>query len=92
MFVDDKLMFEIYRDDSYSDEFRVVFYTELDDHNRDVEINRAMAGENFFDGYILALKKDRAKQCLEGILERLNAGEDISPARVAEELADFLAD
>jgi putative component of toxin-antitoxin plasmid stabilization module len=90
MFEGDKVMFEIYRDSAYSDEFRVVFYTELDEHNKDAEINRAMAGEHFFDGYILSMKKERAKQRIASILERLNAGEEIQPEKVEDELAEFL--
>ena len=85
-------MFEIYRDGTYSEEYRVIFYTELNDHDRDGEINRAMAGENFFDAYILSSKKDRAKGRIDEIVKRLNAGEQIPPAKIEEELADFLVD
>ena len=38
----DKIMFEIYKSNDYSNEYRVVYFSELDDHNRDKEIDRAM--------------------------------------------------
>ena len=38
----DKIMFEIYKANDYTDEYRVVYFSELDDHNRDKEIDNAM--------------------------------------------------
>ena len=38
----DKIMFEIYKENIYSDRYRVVYFSELDDHNKDKEIDRAM--------------------------------------------------
>ena len=43
-FESDKTMFEIYRDLRFGSHFRVVYFTELQDHNKESEINRAMAG------------------------------------------------
>ena len=68
----DKIMFEIYKENVYSGEYRVVYFSELDDHNKDKEIDRAMKGDHFFDGFILSLKKDRAMKQIEDILEKLN--------------------
>ena len=48
----DKIMFEIYKENVYSGEYRVVYFSELDDHNKDKEIDRAMKGDHFFDGFI----------------------------------------
>ena len=31
----DKIMFEIYKENIYSDRYRVVYFSELDDHNKD---------------------------------------------------------
>ena len=69
----DKIMFEIYKANDYTDEYRVVYFSELDDHNRDKEIDNAMKGNHFFDGFILTLKKERAMKQIEDILEKLNA-------------------
>ena len=70
----DKIMFEIYKANDYTDEYRVVYFSELDDHNRDKEIDNAMKGNHFFDGFILTLKKERAMKQIEDILEKLNDG------------------
>src|SRR5205807_6967291 len=51
-FESDKIMFEIYRETEYTGKYRVVYFTELQDHNKETEINHAMAGEHFFDGFI----------------------------------------
>jgi hypothetical protein len=87
----DKIMFQIYRDTTYSSKYKVVYFTELGDHNREAEINRALAGEAFYDGFIRAFRKDAAKRVIEGYLERLNAGEGIQPRDLDEALADYLA-
>lgn len=75
----DKVMFEIYRETQYSGKYKVVYFTELGDHNREFEINRALAGEHFLDGFIKNHRKDEAKDVIEGLLKRMNAGEKISP-------------
>jgi len=71
-------MFEVYRDKSYDRDFRVVYYTELEDHNKESEINRALAGEHFVDGYLRNYGKDDAKKVIDGLLERLNSGEVVT--------------
>ena len=88
----DKIMFEIYKDNVYSGEYRVVYFSELDDHNKDKEIDRAMKGDHFFDGFILSLKKDRAMKQIEDILEKLNDGETLDDQYMNKYLEEFLAD
>tara|TARA_B100001105_G_scaffold36642_1_gene25905 strand:+ start:1572 stop:1865 length:294 start_codon:yes stop_codon:yes gene_type:complete len=88
----DKIMFEIYKENVYSGEYRVVYFSELDDHNKDKEINRAMKGDHFFDGFILSLKKDRAMKQIEDILEKLNDGETLDDQYMNKYLEEFLAD
>ena len=75
----DKVMFEVYRETQYSGKYKVVYFTELGDHNREFEINRALSGEHFCDGYIKNHGKDEAKDVIEGLLRRLNAGENLTP-------------
>ena len=82
-------MFEIYRDRTYSGQYRVVYYTELDDHNKEQEINRAMAGVSFFDGFLKNYRKEEGKQVIAGFVERLNRGETVDPAELAAALADY---
>ena len=37
-----KVMFEIYREAGYGRKYRVVYFTELNEHNKEAEINRAL--------------------------------------------------
>jgi hypothetical protein len=69
-------MFEIYRA-AYDGGFRVVYYTELDDDNKDTEIERALAGQHFYDGFILTRSSDEAKQIIDAVIGRLNEGEQV---------------
>ena len=87
----DKIMFEIYKENVYSGEYRVVYFSELDDHNKDKEIDRAMKGDHFFDGFILTLKKDLAMIQIEDILEKLNDGETLDDQYMNKYLEEFLA-
>jgi len=86
----DKIMFEIYKANDYTDEYRVVYFSELDDHNRDKEIDNAMKGDHFFDGFILTLKKERAIKQIEDILEKLNDGETLDEHNIIKQLEEFL--
>ena len=87
----DKIMFEIYKANDYTDEYRVVYFSELDDHNRDKEIDNAMKGDHFFDGFILTLKKERAMKQIEDILEKLNDVVTLDDHYVNKQLEEFLA-
>ena len=89
-FDSDKIMFEIYREATYSRRYRVVYFTELQDHNKESEINRAMAGEHFCDGFIRNYRKDQAKEVITRLIERLNAGEAVTKEIVERELRPFV--
>ncbi len=91
LFESDKVMFEIYRETEYTGKYRVVYFTELQDHNKESEINHALGGEHYFDGYLKNLRKDEAKQIIAGLLDRLNRGESLPPAEVERALGDHLA-
>ena len=86
----DKVMFEIYRETSYTGKYRVVYFTELTDLNKEWEINRAMAGEHFYDGFIKNWRKDQAKAIIDSFLRRLNEGEPLTPEKLEEELREFI--
>jgi hypothetical protein len=85
----DRIMFEIYRETTYSGRYRVVYFTELNDHNRDTEINRALAGEHFYDGFINSFRKDEAKNIIEGTIAQLNEGRAVDPQALAKALAPY---
>jgi hypothetical protein len=87
----DKVMFEIYRENGYNRRYRVVYFTELQDHNKETEINHALAGEHYFDGFIKNFRKDEAKEIIDSILGRLNDGESVDPQEVERALGDHMA-
>ncbi len=86
-----KVMFEIYREAAYDRLYRVVYFTELDEHNRDEAIARATAGEHFYDGFLWEDALPEAKHVLGRLLERLNRGEALGPDEVSHALADYQA-
>ena len=91
LFESDKVMFEIYRETEYSGQYRVVYFTELQDHNKETEINHAMAGEHFYDGFIRNFRKEEAKEIIAGILGRLNGGEKLDAQEVERALGEHMA-
>jgi hypothetical protein len=91
LFEADKVMFEIYRETEYTGKYRVVYFTELQDHNKETEINHALAGEHYFDGFIKNFRKDEAKEIIVSILGRLNNGESIDPQDVERALGEHMA-
>jgi hypothetical protein len=90
-FQSDKVMFEIYRDPSVARGYRVVYFTELDEHNKEKEIGDAMRGDHIFDGFLRNFSKEQGKLAVNKILERLNAGEMLGRADIESELKSFLA-
>jgi hypothetical protein len=85
----DRIMFEIYREASYDRRYRMVYFTELNDHNRESEINRALAGEHLYDGFIRSFRKDEAKRIIEQAVAQLNQGHAINLQALAEALAPY---
>jgi hypothetical protein len=84
-------MFEVYREASYNRRYKVVYFTELNEHNKEFEINRAMAGDHFFDGFLKGATKGEAKLIIDRTLERLNEGEEVGPEELERELGQYLA-
>ncbi len=87
----DKVMFEIYREAAYTGKYRVVYYTELNENNKEWEINRALSGEHFYDGFIKNYRKDEAKDIIDTILKRLNDGEKLAAEDVESALSEHIA-
>ena len=88
----DKIMFEVYRESSYNQRYNVVYFTELDDHNKDQEIDAAMMGDHYFDGFIRSDKTaDAAKEVIESVIERLNSGEQVDPSELERSLSEYSA-
>ena len=89
-FESDKIMFEIYEDTVYNHKYRVVYYTELNENNKHAEINRAMAGNHYFDGFIKDYRKEEAKKIIDKIVEDLNDGKMLDARQIRERLKDYL--
>jgi hypothetical protein len=87
----DKVMFEIYKEATYTGKYRVVYYTELNENNKEWEINKAMSGEHFYDGFIKNYGKDEAKDIIDVLLKRMNDGENLSHSDIERELGTHLA-
>ncbi len=87
----DKVMFEIYREVTFTGQHRVVYFTELGEHDKEKEINDATCGEHIFDGYLRNHTKQQAKLAVAKILERLNAGEALSQSDIERELKPYMA-
>jgi hypothetical protein len=91
VFIHEKVMFEIYRESSYGRCYRVVFFTELDEHNKDEEIARATAGEHYYDGFLRADTLPEAKLLIGRLLVKLNGGVPLTPDEVNRLLGDYQA-
>lgn len=88
-FDSDRIMFEIYRETTYDGKYHVVYFTELQEHNKEQEINRAMAGDHIFDGFIRVYRKEQAKEAISNLLERLNNGEKLTAEQIQRALAPY---
>jgi hypothetical protein len=85
-----RIMFEIYRETEDDRRYRVVYFTELGEHEREAEIGNAARGDHVFDGFILSRARAQAKEVVLGILERLNRGEAIDESDIERELKPFI--
>jgi hypothetical protein len=83
-------MFLIYREADTTDRHRVCYFTELDEHNKEKEINDAMRRDHIFDGFLRSHGKEEAKRTVTRIIERLNAGESLAPSEIERELKPFM--
>ncbi len=87
-----KSMFEIYRQKDFNRKFKLIIYTELNEHNKEAEINRAMDGESVFDGFLKDSKKEEAKKILKEILDEMNKKEEaLSEDEIKTKLEEYLA-
>jgi hypothetical protein len=85
------IMFEVYLDTARGGRCRVVYFTELDEHDRDAAIDAAMAGAHVFDGFIAGGRVDEAKAALAAFASRVDAGAGGTGDELGRLLAPFLA-
>ncbi len=88
----DKVMFEIYRSAGSDERHQVVYFTELDDHHRDAEIQRAMSGTHVYDGFLDPVRLPAAKIKIQRWLQRLDGGEAFEATVFQNEFAKFLVE
>ncbi|HZP23167.1 MAG TPA: hypothetical protein VFB04_06960 [Terriglobales bacterium] len=86
-----KVMFEIYRDADFGGRYKVVYFTELGEHDKENEINNAMRGQHVFDGFLLHRERNTAKQVVDDLLHRLNSGEPLDENSIRQTLQPYLA-
>ncbi len=86
-----KVMFEIYRDTSFGGTYKVVYFTELGEHDKAKEIDDAMRGDHVFDGFLLYRESQQAKRVVAEILDQLNRGESVDMSVIEAKLKPFLA-
>lgn len=86
-----KIMFEVYRERGYDRRYRVVYFTELNDRDRDRELDRCLAGESFLSGFLAEASRKDARAVITSALERLNDGDGLTPEVLAAELEPHLA-
>ena len=84
-----KIMFEVYREAGFNSRYRVVYFTELDEDNREAEIDAAMAGEHFYDGFLQASAIEMARPAIAAFVARLNDGLPGTPQDLDVLLAPF---
>ena len=89
-FESQKVLFQIYREGSFNRRYRVVYFTELGDGNKEAEINRSLAGDPVYDGFIKDFKKEEAKAVIDRYLERLNAGAEFDPNLFRQDLQAYM--
>lgn len=85
-----RIMFEIYRERPDEGPYRVVYFTELGEHEREAEIGNAMRGEHIFDGFLFSESRHKAKQIINSLLDRLNQGERLQSPEIERELEPYL--
>lgn len=90
-FESDKTMFEIYREKEFNKKFKVVYYTELNEHNKESEINRALNGETVFDGFLKDLTKEKGKVIIKDMIREMNiTNEALTVDQIKDRLRDLL--
>lgn len=91
-FASEKSMFEIYREKGFNKKFKLIIYTELNEHNKETEINRALDGDTVFDGFLKDSRKEEAKKILKDMIGEMNMNDNaLSENAIREKLLEYLA-
>ena len=87
--ISDRVMFEIYRESDFNKDFRVVYYTELHESNKEFEINRALSGIHVYDGFFRGSSAIEAKITISDVIARLNNGENLDEDSIDSILSPY---
>ena len=91
MAASDKTLFEIYRGGAFDPRFHCIFYTDLEEHERERMIAKAAAGEPVFSGFVADDRKAEARSVIDAWLEELNDGDDdVNLQHVAQQAGRLL--
>ena len=83
----EKVFFGIYKESGCDKPYRILYFTELDEDERDAAMNRFVEGETIYTGFLKEACLDQGKRLLEDYLARWNTG--TSP--VLEELVSSIS-
>jgi len=83
----EKVFFGIYKESGCDKRYQILYFSELDEHERDAAMNRFVEGETIYTGFLKKACLDQGKQLLADHLARWNAG--TSP--VLEELVSSIS-
>ena len=83
----EKVFFGIYKESGHEEPYQIIYFTELDDRERDAAMDRFVEGETIYTGFLKVARLDEGKRLLTDYLDRWNAG--TSP--VVEELVSSIS-
>ena len=83
----EKVYFGIYKESGCDKPYRILYFTELDELERDTAMNRFVEGETIYTGFLKKACLDQGKRLLADYVARWNAG--TSP--IVEELVSSIS-
>jgi hypothetical protein len=89
---DAKILFAVYREAGNNGPYRVIYFTELDEKERDAAIERFVTGETVYQAYLREDAVPGAKPVIEERLERWNAGEKPDAGSFQAAMRPYLAE
>lgn len=89
---DAKILFAVYREAGKNGPYRVIYFTELEEKERDAAIEEFVTGETVYQAYLREEAAPGAKPKIEERLERWNAGDKPDIAAFEAAMRPYLAE
>ena len=70
----EKVFFGIYKESGCGKPYPILYFTELDEHERDAEMSESVEGETIYTGFLKEARLDQGKHLLADNLARWNVG------------------